>query len=73
MSHGLSVNTTHFTPMTAYGMERTVSPAAHVHVVHNLIVETTDPTSDYIEPRICLYDLLRYSNLAVELVELYVQ
>ena len=31
------------------------------------------PTTDDIEARICLYDPLRYGNLAVELVELYVQ
>ena len=31
------------------------------------------PTTADIEARICLYDLLQYANLAVELVELYVQ
>ena len=31
------------------------------------------PTTDDIEARICLYDKLQYANVAVELVELYVQ
>ena len=36
MSHGTTVTITYSTPMTHYGMERTVSPAAHV--AHNIIL-----------------------------------
>ena len=76
MSHGTMDHATYSILMTHYGMERTVSPAAHV--AHNIILHILPsrlptPTTDDIEARVCLSWTLQLANLAVELVELYVQ
>ena len=72
--HGTTRYSLFSTLMTLYGMERTVSPAARFSQRNPpyFVKQFQNSTTDDIEARICL-DEPWYENIAVELVELYVQ
>ena len=49
------------------------STCCSLHNPPYFVKQLPTPTTDDIEARICLYNRLQYDNIAVELVELYVQ
>ena len=76
MRHGTGHGTTiHSTPMTLWDGEDCLpsSRCCSQHIPPYFIKQLPTPTTDDIEARVCLYQSSTYANIAVELVEVYVQ